>query len=452
MVVVDAGASLNVPAPRHARLGAPAEGPPRDLDQRRLKAELIVDAFQIDGIDAMAVGGEDWALGSDWLRGMLTDKGAPVLAANLWCEEARPFGSSVVVERDGHRIGFVGVTLGDVEGCEVREPAAAARQAVAELGEVDLRVALVPALHDQQLATFLGAGVDVDVVIDARGMHTQGAPERRTNAWVVGAGTRGKQLGRLDLTWVDGGQGWAPTRYGDQLRERVARSEQRVAAHEAQAAAATEPELKQRFQVQVDAYRRQAEQQRAELERFGGGAGTHRLTSSVIALEKAMPEHAATRQRIDRTLDEIRALGTGSAMRAVLAGRSGFGDAWAGSDACATCHVAEHQQWSATPHARAWETLVHEKREQDSDCFSCHATGVGQVGGPETPVEAGTMRDVQCEACHGPAKAHVAAPGRVKPVRTPDMGVCTTCHDGDRDGGRFDFGTYLPRVTHGAER
>jgi hypothetical protein len=32
--------------------------------------------------------------------------------------------------------------------------------------------------------------------------------------------------------------------------------------------------------------------------------------------------------------------------------------------------------------------------------------------------------------------------------RAADASTCTICHDGERDDGRFDYATYLPKVTH----
>ena len=126
------------------------------------------------------------------------------------------------------------------------------------------------------------------------------------------------------------------------------------------------------------------------------------------------------------------------------------GSVFAGADTCRGCHPAEFAQWSSTAHAKAWATLVTERRQLDHDCFGCHATGVDAPGGPTLPGEVAGLRDVQCEACHGPSREHMRSPATVKPpVADPPQKACTGCHDGDQDGGRFDFGTYRPRVVHG---
>ena len=93
-------------------------------------------------------------------------------------------------------------------------------------------------------------------------------------------------------------------------------------------------------------------------------------------------------------------------------------------------------------------TLVVAKRAADEACWSCHATGANQPGGPALASAVGPFRDVQCEACHGPAAAHVADPAANHPIRSPTAETCTQCHDGERDQGRFELETYLRQVRH----
>ena len=121
---------------------------------------------------------------------------------------------------------------------------------------------------------------------------------------------------------------------------------------------------------------------------------------------------------------------------------------WAGRDTCTGCHAEQDAQWRATPHAHAWTTLDAVGNGLDRSCVGCHVTGWEQDGGPSAPADMGPFRDVQCEACHGPSAAHVAEPPAHTPVKSPAIEVCTACHDGERDAGRFDADEYLPRVMH----
>ena len=58
------------------------------------------------------------------------------------------------------------------------------------------------------------------------------------------------------------------------------------------------------------------------------------------------------------------------------------------------------------------------------------------------------MENVGCESCHGPGAAHIAAGGQAKMVKRPPQKVCTECHDGVKDEGRFEPESYFDRVEH----
>ncbi|MEW6319726.1 MAG: multiheme c-type cytochrome [Acidobacteriota bacterium] len=102
-------------------------------------------------------------------------------------------------------------------------------------------------------------------------------------------------------------------------------------------------------------------------------------------------------------------------------------DVFAGADACRPCHVAIHEAWSRTKHARALRSLsaAYQAREE---CVTCHITALpgtvaAQLGAPRHP-------NVQCEACHGPGRDHVATqPALAGLVARPGEAVCVTCHN-----------------------
>src|SRR5690606_32526246 len=124
-------------------------------------------------------------------------------------------------------------------------------------------------------------------------------------------------------------------------------------------------------------------------------------------LSRDVADHPATAAWVADGLAKIEALEAPAAVDGWVAPA---GSPYAGADACAGCHEAEHAQWRGTPHANAWATLERERRAMDADCYACHATGVGADGGPTRPAAVGGLRDVQCEACHGPSRAHAARP------------------------------------------
>lgn len=441
VLVIDGGLTLSKPE-RTELLGA-------ELEQRRMKAELIADALGDAGIDALALGYSDWGLGADFVRSLVDEHRLPVLAANLVCDGRRPWPGGKVAEIGGRRIGLVGVTEGPVAGCEVEPAADAIRRAVADLGPVDVVLGLLPYDSDRTLAEVLGPGdLGVPVVLDARGKHAVAGPDRKGASWAIGAGNRGKSVGVLTLTWRDGAREWGVEGLAEKLRKEVETTSARVEAVDARLAKGGEDEVAtQRLRTQREAYARQLAQARTRLDALSGAA-LHELATREIQLSASVPDHPETEAKVVATKRRVTTAGGADPDRFV-ARIAPPGSPFAGGEACVACHREEHAQWSTTGHARAWQALVTEDRALDADCWSCHVTGAGAAGGPAAPADAGGFRDVQCEACHGPARDHVAAPAEVVPVRDPAPAVCTSCHDGKQDGGRFDPATYRPKVVHG---
>jgi hypothetical protein len=444
VLVVDAGGSL---APR-GRMAALVEGS-QELAQRRIKAELIASAWALGGIDGIAVGGDDWNLGRDFVFGLAESHSLPVLAANLVCGGERPLKGHRVVEVGGHKVGLVGVTTGEVEGCTIGPPDEAMRAAVAAMGAVDLVIGLTPAERAEDVAVLGESGIDV--VFDGRGRHTTDVPDEMGDAWAVGSGTRGKYVGFLEITFVPGAERFAPSGVADSERKRLERVEQRMASLSSRALQEKDPARKVRWENQVAAYEQQAAEARAAIAAAEAGAAVvaNGLANSELALSADVEDHAVIKERIDAALQEIIEVEGGTVQFHLEPHVAPPDSPYAGSDACVACHKEQHLQWSTTAHAHAWQTLVIEKRHLDRDCFSCHATGVSKPGGPAQPGEVVGLRDVQCEACHGAAGRHVAHPGVVKPLADPGLKVCQGCHDGEQDGGRFDFPTYRPKIVHG---
>ncbi|MCA9509543.1 MAG: redoxin domain-containing protein, partial [Myxococcales bacterium] len=133
-----------------------------------------------------------------------------------------------------------------------------------------------------------------------------------------------------------------------------------------------------------------------------------------------------------------------------------------GSDACKGCHEAEFATWSASPHARAIDSLAAQGRGEDSACQKCHVTGAGRDGGfplGEAPSGHPDLARVGCESCHGGGGDHVApdAPKRGTIVSLGDkcdscviLQICGSCHDAANDP-KFEFSVeeHIERQRHG---
>ncbi len=106
-----------------------------------------------------------------------------------------------------------------------------------------------------------------------------------------------------------------------------------------------------------------------------------------------------------------------------------------GAAYCGFCHVGTHQAWSATGHARAYETLAAIGVQDNPYCLQCHTVGSKGVGadpalnnGAYNDIPIAALRGVQCENCHGPGSEHPGAAAGLP--ASLDAADCGTCHNG----------------------
>lgn len=423
--------------------------PEGDRAQRLIKAELQAEAYQLVGIDALVPGPGDLALGVEaW--GALVDRfSLPIVASNLQCE-GRTIPASRVIERGGRSFGVVGVVDDGVQGCVVTEPVAAVRAAVDALGEVDLVLVLSSAdpETDDKIAQQVGK-IDFMVAGGGGGLMVPEPKLMDGGAYRLGSGSRGKKLGVLELSWNEGGSGWESSD-GDQNQERLDEFLERAKDAEQDLAEAKDEAGRARVQKRIEYYNVEIARLKAliEQERAVAGGPTNAFSHRLVDLDEAVGEHAATQALVDKAKTAITAAGSAPQPSAPVASGP-----LAGSEACRGCHLPEYAQWNETGHARAYNALEASKRHLDNDCYSCHVTGADLPGGPQTAAEVpATLRNVGCESCHGVGNEHAKNPQLVKMKAGVDGSLCTTCHDGVRDEGRFDASTYMPKVVHGAPK
>lgn len=416
--------------------------------QRERKARLIAEAWAVSGIDAIALAASDWQLGRPFVEALVAEHKLPVLAANLVCDGRAPYPGTATVVRGGKRVGIVGVTWGDLDGCEVSDPIAAVRDAVAGM-DADVTVALVP-IGAAALTAFEQADLPVDLVIDGYSGRERHGAEPFGGGWALSVGSRAKKLGVAGLVFVDGAEAFAPSNGVELAEADLRRATQRLEQARNRVAKAKDDAARERYTKQIATYEQQLAEAQAALAaaKQGGGGPKHGLLARLVELDGTIPDHAATQALVDRAKTEIDVSGGGGEQVGRGPRLAPPMSAFAGADRCESCHPAQHAQWSGTPHATAWTSLTREKRALDQECWSCHVTGANQPGGPKQPQQVGGLRDVQCEACHGAAAAHAKDPAGHPIPAEVTVGTCTTCHDGERDMGRFDEKAYWPKVRH----
>jgi peroxiredoxin len=121
-------------------------------------------------------------------------------------------------------------------------------------------------------------------------------------------------------------------------------------------------------------------------------------------------------------------------------------EGYSGNAVCGVCHELEHETWSFTSHAGAFDTLVRHGDDANGECIGCHVVGWARPGGFRSAAETPHLEDVGCESCHGRGGPH-QSPEFVK--QGDYSPACLGCHDTKHSLG-FEYATFLPRISHAA--
>jgi len=448
--------------------------PAARLPQQRRKAELQLAAFAKGGMDALVPGDGDLALDAAWLQGAAEAAGVPLVLANVQCQGARPFAPAAVVERGGVKsllVGLMGEKARLPKGCLASRTRPALEAVLASAGPVDL-VVVLSHQDPQDDAALAEAVPGTDLFINAGSGATLAAPRALPGgALQLAAGSRGKKLGIATVTLNPGASGFESEGASQELASRLDRSRTRLETARKQIDATDDPGKKQRSERRAVFFEEEVTRLEAELEVVLAGRTEPRNTLSNVlkGLGETVPDDPEVAAMVESAKPEIGGAalagaglvddhaghehgGAGHDHGGAAHGDAGpKGFAYAGSQACAGCHPAATAQWAETPHARAWASLEAEQRQLDLDCWGCHATGAEKPGGPQHPTQVTeALEGVGCESCHGPGAEHVKRPKDHEMIRSPGLDTCTSCHDGEQDGGRFDYETYRPKVVHAA--
>jgi len=285
---------------RNARL------PQSQREATLLKAELIAEAYALTGIDAVALGPSDLALGWNDVKGILSRHELPVLAANLACDGDKPFPATRVVERGGVTLGFVGTYVGplppEATGCTVDDPQATTVAALAGLGAVDAVIAL-GAWDAKQAEALVAAAPGIDFVVSASNLTLADGRALTADDWLLGPGSRGKKIGLLQGTLVPGGKGWQAASPGASEAERLDSFRKRLASNQEKLAVATDDKGRQRAERQVAYYQKEIARIEGEL---AAATAKREIPANTFAntldnLAAAVQDHPATAALVAKT-------------------------------------------------------------------------------------------------------------------------------------------------------
>ena len=195
LFLVDAGDSL---------FGTPESNANRGI--------VSVKAMTMTGYDAAALGDQDFAFGLDVLQSVIDQAEFPFLAANVvYKDTGLPFAQeSIIIERNGFRVAFLGLTSGDLaeilnadpvmsDLLEVRDPIKTARVKIPLLREQADMVVILSHLGsklDQKLAKSVSG---IAAVIGGHSREVIQLENKPVTVPIVQMGFQGDHLGVLML-------------------------------------------------------------------------------------------------------------------------------------------------------------------------------------------------------------------------------------------------------------
>jgi hypothetical protein len=365
----------------------------RERPLLKVRSPLVVDSLNFMDYDAANVGWMDLLLPKEMLTRAASQAAFPFLSANLRDTSGNTLFEPYLVKAFGSlRVGVIGLVSqripagvsGRQSPYRVLDPVKTARPLVKKLREsCDVIVALTSlGLEDDRRLAKSVEGIDV--ILGGLSKKVMYQAEVVGGAIIVQAGSKGMRMGTLEMEVT-------PDRDGTWVRRDVA---------------------------------------------AGGEAKIYTWTP--FSLNKRIKDHPGITAR----LEEYRALLKTEEIARKVSPTPGPSSRYAGASECRTCHPREGEQWGATSHARAFETLLRKGQEGNPDCLECHVTAFREKGGYRPGAESPDLAAVQCEACHGAGISHKSR-GMID-LMVP-VTVCQGCHNTENSP-TFRYEEYLKKL------
>ncbi len=383
----------------------------RDEADRQVRATAVLDLAKTAGLDAWAASPVDLLPGG---LPFLRERGA--LAANWNVPAPDGLAPASIVERDGVKLGFIGLAAPakDVPGVD-----AVASVRAAMTGTADAWFVLSNA--DEATNRMVAESVaGLGAVLTTEGDRFD-EPVKTSGAPIIEAPSRGRYATVLHLSLGTDPRALELVERGIWKDVALGRTTRTTTADPAARAAMDQEMVRDHKKL------------------------TKRSAGRDLAYVEVLPLSADLDGNpvADARLGQFRTELLGGAVKASAAATEG---GYASGSACGGCHRDRLASWVFDGHARAMEALEKSKTADNPECVSCHSTGFGRPGGfaaVEGP-QLEAFRDVQCEACHGPMKGHDGH----NSVHSEPIGesTCRACHD-PANSPKFVYDDYRKRIS-----
>lgn len=290
------------------------------VDEERLKADVIAEAYRHLKVDAIVPGERDFADGLDAFYALTKKAEVKVIAANIVNEKNETvFAPFTIVEKKGVRLAFIGLYSPEAKlpqpTWKVLDPAESASKIQTQLEGEKLDGLFV--LSNLGLADDrkLAEKISVPVIFGARSMDFLEKPVVVNQTLIVQPQIQGQNIGELEFS--------SP----------------------------------------------------------GTANSKHRLVD--LGVEWQKPNNAVTKliANYKKKVRDLAVAASHSAEKKIAA--KGANPFVAHPNTCRTCHTKQHDFWEQTKHASAYLVLYAKNQHFDPECIGCHTLGFQSPNGFE---------------------------------------------------------------------
>lgn len=434
-VLVDAGALLFAKNTLSSGL---------ETEQAKITAAAIVEGYSKIGYEAVGIARQDLAGGISFLKEQADRSTFPWISANLVDRSTQKpiFHPSLIFEKNGLKIGIIGLTglIGKSPIDEDPETETLPwQQVLPQLlpsleKNCDIIILLSNLPHSEN--QMLSKQFDTIHVIIQSGITTNNLnPVLINNTLICQSEKQGKHLGQMEIEWYstkkwqhEGNPVLAQQqneldRLNWQLKRIRSKGTPEILYKNRPKALLSYHNLENKASILEQEISREQNKE-TKLENQSS------YKNIFIPIKKEYPDQEDIAQIIEQAKIAVNAAGKQRRAKKALAG-------YKGTQSCKDCHVEQYDNWQATPHAIAYETLVAKSQQFNVDCLPCHVTGIAVDKGYLALSLPEDLLKVGCENCHGPGQDHAATPEQSN-LLSPSVTVCLRCHTDEHDDD-FDF-------------
>ncbi len=414
------------------------------LAQDKIRAQAIIQAYNLMDYDAVGIGRRDLAGGLPFLQKLAETATFPLLSANIINEQGEPILSPfTILHKNGLNIGITSITnpAGSLpapnETFHIDPWQKQLPKIVTELSsKCDMLILLsnLPSIENKAIAA---AHPDIHLIFQAGISPSNTAATLENNSLIMQTAKEGKYIGELSINWSKS-KIWqkkensliAAQKELDRLLWQTGRMERRGDPIEVYKDSPRTLNHYQKLQKRI-----------IELQSSIKKLKTLHKTPEYIPPATYRSKMHAVKISIKedpqiRILLEENKLLANQSLRNIK--NTEHLAAYIGSISCRDCHEQIYTAWRTTRHANAFQTLSKKNQDKNLGCVYCHVTGIDETSATLVASLPSALHGVGCEQCHGPGKKHSQSPNQYKLATTITPQSCLGCHTPDHDDD-FDF-------------